>query len=192
LRLTRSHFALVAAAVFALILLGGLGIFIWQSEPEQASQESLAADFAKGAQFESGSGVTLDYVQALTWYRKAAAGGYAPAEYAIGEMTLAGRGVVRDERAAADWFLRAAEHGMAEAQIRAAAYLTAGTATADGKPDAVEALKWLLLAAEGVADPAQREAAVAAREKLSLQLSAEDRAEAERRAKSWRREHATR
>jgi TPR repeat protein len=180
----------VAAAVVAVVLLSGLGIFIWQSHPAPPSQEELAADFDKGAQFERGSGVTLDYAQALTWYRRAAEAGYPPAEFAVGQMTAVGHGVPRDEKAANDWFRRAAEHGFAEAQVTLAGNLLTGTGTADGKPDKIEALKWLLLGAEAMPDPLSKQVAVTTRDTLAKELSAEDQAEATKRADQWRKDHA--
>ncbi|WP_395018272.1 tetratricopeptide repeat protein [Dongia sp.] len=178
-------------AVFAVILLAGLGAFIWRSEPLPPTQEELAADFAKGTQFERGNGgVTLDYAQALAFYRKAAEGGYPAAENALGLMTAAGHGVVRDEKAANDWFRRAAEHGFAEAQVTLAGNLLTGTGTADGKPDKIEALKWLLIGAEGMPDPLSKQVAVTTRDKLAQELGAEGQAEAAKRADQWRKEHA--
>jgi len=187
--LTRSHYAVVAAAAFALILLGGLAIYFWLAQPAPPTQEELAADFAKGAQYERGSGVSLDYGQAITWYRKAAEGGYPQAEYAMGLMTAVGHGIVRDEKAANDWFRRAAEHGFAEAQVTFAGNLLTGTGTADGKPDKVEALKWLLLGADQMPDPLSKQVAVTTRDTLAKALSAEDQAEATKRADAWRKEH---
>ena len=186
----RSYFALVAAAVFAIVLLAGIGIFMWQSQPLPPTQAELAAHFAKGVPYEHGTGVTLDYGQALTWYRKAAEGNYPPAEHALGLMTEAGRGVVRDEKAANAWFLRAAEHGLPEAQVHLARNLLTGTGTADGKPDKIEALKWLLIGAEAMPDPLTKQVAVTTRENLALELSDEDRTEATRRADEWRDAHA--
>lgn len=180
----------MAAAVVAVVLLSGLGIFIWQSQPAPPSQEELAADFAKGAQFERGSGVTLDYAQALTWYRKAAEAGYPPAEFAVGQMTAAGHGVPRDEKAANDWFRRAAEHGFAEAQVTLAGNLLTATGTADGKPDKIEAMKWLLLGAEGMPDPLSKQVAVTTRDKLEKEMTAEEQAEATKRVAQWRKDHA--
>jgi TPR repeat protein len=176
--------------VFAAILLGVLAIFVWQSEPEPPTQEELAADFAKGQQYELGRGVTLDYGQAQTFYRKAADGGYAPAENALGQMATSGRGMARDDKAANAWFQRAAEHGFAEAQVTLAGNLITGTGTADGKPDKIEALKWLLLGAEGMPDALSKQVAVTTREALANELSAEDRAEAAKRAEAWRKQHA--
>ncbi len=43
------------------------------------------------------------------------------------------------------WFRRAAEHGNAEGQVMLARDYMSGVATADGKPDKIEAMKWFLL-----------------------------------------------
>jgi TPR repeat protein len=187
--LTRSHYAVVAAAVFALILLGGLALFFWQAQPAPPSQEQLAADFEKGTQYERGRGVTLDYAQALSWYRKAADGGYAPAEFAVGRMIAAGHGVARDEQAAQEWYRRAAEHGFAEAQVTLAGNLLTGTGSADGQPDKIEALKWLMLGAEAMPDALSREVAVTTRDTLAKELGPEAQADAAKRAADWRKAH---
>jgi len=178
----------VAAAVFAAVLLGGIAIFIWRAQPAPPSQAELAADFEQGMAYESGSGVTLDYGRALGFYRKAAERGYPPAEYKIGELTAAGRGVVKDEKTAVEWFRRAAEHGVALAQVRLAQSLGSGIGTPDGKPDAVEAMKWLLLAADALPDDNARRIALEVRDKISQAITPEQRAEAERRAKEWRKQ----
>jgi hypothetical protein len=188
--LNRSYLPLAIAGVFAVVLLIVLGIYLWPETPVPPTPEALAADFAKGLQYERGSGVNLDYHQALTWYHKGADAGYPPSELAIGRMTEAGRGVVRDEKAATDWYKRAAEHGLAEAQVLLAGDLMAGTGTADGKPDKIEALKWLLLGADDMPDPLSKQVARTTREKLTLEISADDRIEAARRTDEWRKQHA--
>lgn len=188
--MNRKYLPLAIAGGFALVLIIVLAVFLWPSPPPVPSQEALAADFAKGMQYERGSGVTADYGQALTWYRKAAEAGYAPAEFALGRLTQAGRGSVRDEKAAAGWFRRAAEQGMAEAQVQLGGDLLTGTGTADGKPDKVEALKWLLLGADAMPDPLSQQVARSTRDALAQELSAEDRNAAEARADEWRKQHA--
>jgi TPR repeat protein len=141
-------------------------------------------------QYERGDGVTADYAQALTWYRKAADSGYPPAEFALGRMTEAGHGVVRDEKAATDWYRRAAEHAMAEAQVQLAGNLLTGVGTADGKPDKIEALKWLLLGADAMPDPLSQQVARTTRDKLAEEMSEQDRVTAEQRADEWRKQNA--
>ncbi len=105
-------------------------------------------------------------------------------------MTEAGHGVVRDEKAANDWYRRAAEHGFAEAQVQLAGNLLTGTGTADGKPDKIEALKWLLIGADAMPDPLSQQVARTTRDTLSDELSMEDRAVAQKRAGEWRKQRA--
>jgi hypothetical protein len=188
--LKRSYLPLAIAGAFAVLMLIVLGIYLWPEAPVPPTPEALAADFAKGSQYERGSGVNLDYHQALTWYHKGADAGYPPSEFAIGRMTEAGHGVVRDEKAATEWYKRAAEHGLAEAQVLLAGDLMAGTGTADGKPDKIEALKWLLLGADDMPDPLSKQVARTTRDKLTLEISADDRLEAARRTDEWRQQHA--
>lgn len=188
--MNRSYLPLAIAGVFALVLVVVMAIFLWPSPPPAPSQKELAADFAKGMQYERGDGVTADYAQALTWYRKAADSGHPPAEFALGRMTEAGHGVVRDEKAATDWYRRAAEHAMAEAQIQLAGNLLTGIGTVDGKPDKIEALKWLLLGADAMPDPLSQEVARTTRDKLAAEMSEPDRVAAEQRADEWRKQHA--
>ena len=186
----RSFLPVIIAGVVALAIIIGLVVVMWKPAPVPPSEQELAADTAKGLQFERGEGVTLDYVQALAWYHKAADAGYAPAEYAIGIMTMAGRGLVKDQKAATEWFRRAAEHGFAEAQVQYAGDLLTGIGTADGKPDKVEALKWLLLGAETMPDPLTQQVAGHTRDSLMKELSGDERNEAEKRAGTWRKQHA--
>jgi hypothetical protein len=188
--LNRKYLPLAVAGGFALILVIVMAIFLWPSPPVAPSQEELAADFAEGIKYERGDGVPADYGQALAWYRKAADAGYPPAEFAMGRITEAGHGVVRDEKAAADWFRRAAEQGFAEAQVQLAGNLLTGIGTADGKPDKIEALKWLMLGADAMPDPLSQQVARTTRDKLAQEIGDADRIAAEGRADEWRKQHA--
>jgi len=186
----RSWLPIVIAGVFGVIVVIVLAIFVLgHGGPKGPSPEELAADYAKGQQYEHGTGVTTDYVQALDWYHKAADLGYAPAEFAVGVMTRAGRGIDMDEKGALVWFRRAADHGSAEAQVLLAADTLSGRATQDGKPDKIEALKWLLLGADGVSDPLMKQVAAHTQQELANQLSEDEQAEAARRADDWRKQH---
>jgi TPR repeat protein len=187
--LNRTYLPLAVAGVFAIVVLGALAFFVMHSQPLPPSQEELAGDYAKGVQYERGQGVMTDYGQAIAWYRKAAEGGYPQAEYAMAVMTEAGHGVIRDPKAAIEWFRRAAEHGQAEAQVRLAGEYLTGAASADGKPDKIEALKWLLLGAEGMPDPLGSQVAIVTREKLYKEMGPEERFEAGRRTDEWRKQH---
>ena len=64
-----------------------------------------------------GGGLLDDDVRAVECFRKAAEGGYAPAQTNLGTMFAFGRGVVRSELEASRWFRRAAEQGDAGGQF---------------------------------------------------------------------------
>jgi len=181
----RSFLPVVIAGVFALGLVVVMVIMLSRPAPTGPSPEELAADMAKGLQYERGDNVPVDYIKARSWYQKAADAGYAPAEFALGVMDMAGRGASKDEKKAVEWFRRAAEHGMAEAQVQLGGDLLAGTGTADGKPDRVEALKWLLIGAEKMPDPLTQQVAMKTRDALAEQVTPDERSEAERRAAEW-------
>jgi TPR repeat protein len=187
----RSFLPVMIAGGFAVALLIVLVVFVFgQPDPVGPTQEELAADYAKGLQYERGDTVTMDYAQAMTWYRKAADAGYPPAEQAVGIMTMAGRGLVKDAKGATEWFRRAAEHGLPEAQVQLAGDTLSGIATADGKPDKVEAMKWLLLGAEKMPDPLSKQVAINTRETLGKQMTPQELGEAELRAEGWQKQHA--
>ena len=57
----------------------------------------LSAKFSLGDCLEEGRGVAKDEAQAVEWYRKAAAQGYADAEYNLGLCLELGKGVKPDQ-----------------------------------------------------------------------------------------------
>lgn len=72
------------------------------------------------AQFQLGDSMDKcdpkKFRQAVKWYAKAAAQGYAPAQNALALMYWAGRGVARDDAAAFALFQKAADAGLTSAQ----------------------------------------------------------------------------
>jgi TPR repeat protein len=89
--------------------------------------------------------VTNDSVEAVNWYRKAAAQGVAVAQYELGLCYSKGEGVTKDAVEAAKWYRKAAEQRFAPAQYKL------GMCYYDGFgviKDAVEAVKWSRKAAE--------------------------------------------
>jgi TPR repeat protein len=187
----RSFLPVAVAAGFAAVLLIVLAVFVLKpAAPVVPSPEELAADQAKGLQYERGDNVSVNYQTAMEWYRKAADAGYPPAELSLGIMYMSGRGTPKDPKTAVEWFRRAAEHGLPEAQVQLAGDTLSGVANADGKPDKIEALKWLLLGGDNVTDPLMKQVAQTQRTTLQEQMSPEDRNEAENRAVAWRKAHA--
>ncbi|WP_032501022.1 tetratricopeptide repeat protein, partial [Vibrio tasmaniensis] len=63
-----------------------------------------------------GRGVSQDYEEAVSWYRKAAEQGYARAQTNLGWMYDEGRGVSQDYEESVSWYRKAAEQGYARAQ----------------------------------------------------------------------------
>ncbi len=90
-------------------------------------------------------GVTKDYVEAVKWYRKAAAQDYAAAQCSLGICYANGQGVANDYVEAVKWYRKAAEQNYAGAQNNL------GLCYAEGKgvtKDYAEAVKWYRKAAD--------------------------------------------
>ena len=74
------------------------------------SQYLMGWSYANGA-----NGVKADYSQALPWFKKAGANGYAAAAYYVGWMFYYGEGVHQNLNEASGWFQKATDLGMNEA-----------------------------------------------------------------------------
>jgi hypothetical protein len=68
------------------------------------------AQFNLGLMYEKGRGVSQDYAQALTWYRRAAAQGNVLAQVNLGVTYEEGQGVPQDYQQAYFWYNLAAAH----------------------------------------------------------------------------------
>jgi len=132
------------------------------------------SQYEMGRLFTRGKDVNQNFREALKWHTKAAQQGHSKAQITLGTMHYWGRGVPQDpERAAQwlrlagekgntealywlgsiyerskppeslNWFLAAAERGSLPAQRQLAELLLSGAA---GKPDHIEAYKWLEIA----------------------------------------------
>ena len=113
----------------------------------QVRSRAVAGDVV--AQFSLGS--LLYYgedqlPQAIDWFRKAAAQGYAPAEFQMGQLYDFGFGVAADAAQAFAWYRKAAEHGSAAAQRAVGDFYRRGRGAA---VNAAEAVRWYRLAADG-------------------------------------------
>jgi Sel1 repeat len=80
-----------------------------------AKQGDVKAELRLADMYHDGRGVTLDYAEALRWYRKVADRD-AKAQYAIGYMYDVGQGLPQDYAQAALWYRRAADLGYSRAQ----------------------------------------------------------------------------
>jgi TPR repeat protein len=84
--------------------------------------------------------------QAIDWFRKAAAQGYAPAEFQMGQLYDFGFGVTADVEQAFAWYRKAAKGGSAAAQRAVGDFYRRGRGVA---ADQAEAVAWYRRAADG-------------------------------------------
>ena len=111
---------------------------------------------------------------AVKWFRKAAEKGTGWGQYNLGLRYASGQGVPQDAGEAFKWFSQASAQGHALAEYHLGSMFDQGMGAA---PDPIEAYKWYHLAAiQGVRE------AQAAQDRLQRVLSAEQIAEANRRA----------
>jgi TPR repeat protein len=137
--------------------------------------------FNLGAAYSVGKGVEKDRVQAAQWWQKASDAGDVSAMDALASAYAAGSGVMKDTAEAARWWRAAAEKGDPTGQHALALAYFAGS----GVPkDLVEAYKWLHLAVQ-LSSPADRQPHMIAREAIGTNMTAEDMAEAQKRAREW-------
>ena len=103
-----------------------------------------------GNLFTNGEGVPQDYVQAATWWRKAAEQGFAFAQFGLGNLFTNGQGVPQDYTQAAAWYRKAAEQGDSGAQHN----LGCAYEFAQGLPQdhTLAAVWWRKAAEQGYAD----------------------------------------
>ncbi len=114
-------------------------------------------------------------------YPKKAAQGDADAQYLQGVAYHLGSGVPQSDAEAVKWFRKSAEQGNARAQTVLAECYAAG----QGVPqDPVEAYQWASLGVAGGFN-----GAVVCRDKIAGRLTAEQRAEGEKRAADFSAKH---
>jgi TPR repeat protein len=104
----------------------------------------------RGMKYLKGEGVTKDYVEAVSWFRLAAAQGDAYAQYNLGVSYEKGQGVPKDYVEAVRWYRMAAaqEHAYAQSNLGSKYFTGEGVAQ-----DYVESARWYrLAAAQGNAD----------------------------------------
>lgn len=120
------------------------------------------AQYRLGMLHYMGQGVPEDEVQAIFWWKKAAAQGYSEAMFQLGSAYLFGsqaaKTVPDPDREAATWYFQAASAGHAEAQYHLGLLFLAGKGVVDSK---AEATRWLKKAAgQGHAEAKKALAAV--------------------------------
>lgn len=98
-----------------------------------------------GSLYSVGRGVTKNFAEALSWYKKAAEKGDKLAHNNIGILYFAGEGVTKDYSEAEKWFRKAAELGSTGAMDNLGEMYLQGNGV-EKKPS--EAFKWFRLAAD--------------------------------------------
>jgi TPR repeat protein len=109
----------------------------------KADAGDAVAQFSIGALLYYGS---ENLPQAIDWFRKAAAQGYAPAEFQMGQLYDFGFGVPQNDADALGWYRKAAAHGHAPAQRLVGDFYRKGRAVTQ---DPAEAARWYRQAADG-------------------------------------------
>lgn len=159
--------------------------FRWYAKA--AEKGHVGAQYALGTFYAEGKGVRQDYFRAAEWFRLAAQlGDSADAELALGDLYFHGRGVPQGYAEALQWYRKAAGKGQPAAQHLVGAMLTEGFA---GRPDPVEAYKWLTLAERGRDRVLAHDANMdprAARERLAKTMTQDQIKRAEADARDWR------
>jgi uncharacterized protein len=151
-----------------------------------ADKNYAAAQFELGRLYVNGHGVAKDYATALSWFRKAAGQGYADGQYALGIMYENGQGVVRDYATAASWYRNAADLGNPNAQYALGILYSKGEGLTK---DPVAAYMWFDLAAtrgDKLQPPITAQDAANYRDQVAEEMSKQQIAEAEKRARAWK------
>jgi TPR repeat protein len=143
--------------VFTLLFLSSVAVFQLSAQQSEADHELQAALRAKaeegdadcqyllGIAFLRGFDEAKDEVEAVKWFRKAAAQNLVAALSTLGDCYYNGEGVAKDYVEAVKWTRKAAEQNLARAQYNLGVCYDKGQGVAK---DYVEAVKWFRKAAE--------------------------------------------
>jgi TPR repeat protein len=151
----------------------------------KAGQGDAQAQSDLGLIYFSGRGLTRDYKLAVKWALKAAEQGNADAQCLLSVLYAKGRGVPKDDKESTEWLRKAAEQENVKAQF----LLGARYAMRSNKvvtQDHVEARKWLSLAISN----GQSGGAILVYDHIAKHMTPEQIAEAEKRAREWKRNKA--
>ena len=119
------------------------------------------------ARSAKGLGTEVNFGQAVIWYARAAARGYAPAQYNLGQMYFRGEGIPASDVNAAHWYLAASLQGHSWAQENLGTLYVKGRGV---EQDLVRGYAWLTLSATQ-----NNMSAWAKREDLTADLTVDER-----------------
>ncbi len=179
-----------AAYYLGLLYWGGNGVernvdtaVVWLNDA--AAGGHTGAQLMIALAYESGQGVEQNYHLGAEWMSEAARGGNSDAQYLLGIYYRDGRGVVQDYREAYAWLERSITGDRSNAFFLDA-LLSLGAAREWGRglpQNLVESYKWYALAAGYSAGETRiYDSAGRAMDALSTRMTAEEIAEAQRRA----------
>ncbi len=101
------------------------------------------------AQFVAADCCGSNYVERVSWYRKAAQQGHREAQFQLAECYAHGTGLAKDITEAIKWYRKAADDGPADIQYWVATRFWSEAPQPDAlPPDPQECLKWLKKSAE--------------------------------------------
>jgi TPR repeat protein len=121
------------------------GTVRWEAWRRAALADQPTGDLLLALCYQEGVGVPQDYAEAMTWYRKAADVGNAPAMWRIGMLFAHGQGVSSDFAEAMKWYRKAADSGDSVAMRMLGLLFEIGT---DVPQDYAEAMRWYRKAAD--------------------------------------------
>ena len=148
-----------------------------------AEAGDVAAQLPLGELYQDAKGATKSYEQSAAWFRRAAERGNLDAAYDLAYIQFAGLVFPRDTAEMMRWLRAAAARGRAEAQIVLGAVYEYGLE--DVAIDLVEARKWYEVAS-GAGSGVAAVLVPQARARVSAKMTADQIAEADRRARAWR------
>jgi TPR repeat protein len=126
--------------VFLLAGMTSAEIRSYNTVSAKAQSGDPNAQYNLGVCFSSGLGVQKDPAQALVWWRKSAAQGFAPAMYNLGFCYVNAIGIKADPALGVSWYRKSAELGHVPAMCNLGICFDEGVGVA---PDFKEAIKWL-------------------------------------------------
>ena len=151
----------------------------------RAEAGDVETQYNLGVMYDFGEGVPQDDVEAVAWYRQAAEEGHATVQYNLGFAYANGEGVPQDDTEAMALWRQAEEQGHASAQYNLGVTYYKGEAVPQ---DDGEAYLWANIAAT-YADASERDHYAAFRDEAGERLTAEQRADAQRRAREFFEAH---
>ena len=172
-----------AELIVGLKYLDGDGVVVNEADAAKWLERAAiagqpVAQYRLGTLYERGRGVAADPVKSAHWYTLAAQAGNRKAMHNLAVAYASGTGVTKNMAEAARWFAKAAALGLSDSQFNLAVLYERGL----GVPQSLlDAYKWYAIAA--TSGDTESKARIDA---LATQLSADDRAAAQRSVAAFR------